>query len=410
MNADAPGSVVVTWNAVDGASRYRVGWLNHQDYINAGDNWLQRFTFADVPHPQRFYLITRMTPGEEYWFIVASVDASNQMYWPQTWIPKFAVTAAPEPTPCPVCAGAPAGPTARTPDQPISASQATGRYTQISAGKNHTCGVQQDGTVDCWGANGRGQSSPPDGEFLQVSAGGAHTCGVKADSTVVCWGSSAVPSPPANQKFAQISSGNAHSCGITVGSENNPAKVACWGAPGLNRTDDYDNSTVTSVSSGDDHNCSLGVAESIRRQAGTIYCWGGRYHPRRSLEIDNIAIAAGGDHVCWIRGNGEVSCNGDDTSGQVTVPAPSAGAFDQDPYTYTALTAGTAHTCAIDSDGNDAQTRGAARCWGSNLEGQSTPPSGIFTAITAGGAHTCGLRSNGTVECWGDNTYGQAPR
>ena len=121
-------------------------------------------------------------------------------------------------------------------------------------------------------------------------------------------------------------------------------------------------------------------------------------------------VATGGRHTCWIRGNGSIGCRGDNTSGQSAVPAPAEGAFDQNPYTYTAVTAGSTHTCAIDGDGNEAQTRGAVRCWGSNLEGQSTPPSGIFTAITAGGAHTCGLRSNGVVECWGDNTYSQAPR
>ena len=72
---------------------------------------MQRFTFADVPSSVRSYTITRLTPGEEYWFIVASVDAGNRMYWPQVWIQKFAVTAAPTPTPCPTShgPGAPAG-------------------------------------------------------------------------------------------------------------------------------------------------------------------------------------------------------------------------------------------------------------------------------------------------------------
>ena len=52
-----------------------MGWLNHADYLAAGNTWLQRFTFADVPSSVRSYRITRLTPGEEYWFIVASVDA-----------------------------------------------------------------------------------------------------------------------------------------------------------------------------------------------------------------------------------------------------------------------------------------------------------------------------------------------
>lgn len=34
-------------------------------------------------------------------------------------------------------------------------------------------------------------------------------------------------------------------------------------------------------------------------------------------------------------------------------------------------------------------------------------PSGTFVAVTAGDRHTCGLRSNGYVECWGDNSVNQ---
>ena len=87
-----PGEVIVSWGTGTGANSYRVGWLNHNDYLAAGSDWLQRFTFANVPLRTREYKITRLTPGEEYWFIVASVDAQNRMYWPAQWIEKFTVT------------------------------------------------------------------------------------------------------------------------------------------------------------------------------------------------------------------------------------------------------------------------------------------------------------------------------
>ena len=102
-NTGAIGEVRVSWDPVAGVSAYRIGWLNHNDYLAAGDTWLQRFTFADVPPSVFQYSITRLTPGEEYWFIVASVDANNRMSWPQRWIPKFRTTApAPTPTPTPM--------------------------------------------------------------------------------------------------------------------------------------------------------------------------------------------------------------------------------------------------------------------------------------------------------------------
>jgi alpha-tubulin suppressor-like RCC1 family protein len=28
--------------------------------------------------------------------------------------------------------------------------------------------------------------------------------------------------------------------------------------------------------------------------------------------------------------------------------------------------------------------------------------------VSAGGYHTCGVQTDGTVACWGDETYGQA--
>ena len=100
-NTGEPGEVIVSWGTGTGANSYRVGWLNHNDYLAAGSDWLQRFTFANVPLRTREYKITRLTPGEEYWFIVASVDAQNRMYWPAQWIEKLTVTPAPTPTPMP---------------------------------------------------------------------------------------------------------------------------------------------------------------------------------------------------------------------------------------------------------------------------------------------------------------------
>ena len=35
--------------------------------------------------------------------------------------------------------------------------------------------------------------------------------------------------------------------------------------------------------------------------------------------------------------------------------------------------------------------------------------SGTFTQLSVGGGHTCALRSDGVIECWGSNQFGQAP-
>ena len=70
--------------------------------------------------------------------------------------------------------------------------------------------------------------------------------------------------------------------------------------------------------------------------------------------------------------------------------------------TFTAISSGRWHTCGLRSNGTVA-------CWGYNGDGRATAPVGqTFTAISSSGYHTCGLRSNGSVACWGRNDSGQA--
>ena len=87
MNGPNPGEAIVTWNAVDSANFYRIGWLSRTDYQNAGDDWLERFAFSEV-EDKTSYTVTRLTPGEYYWFIVASnATRDGAPTWPTTWAP-----------------------------------------------------------------------------------------------------------------------------------------------------------------------------------------------------------------------------------------------------------------------------------------------------------------------------------
>ena len=57
------------------------------------------------------------------------------------------------------------------------------------------------------------RSVPPEDErFTAVSSGDAHTCGLRADGSAVCWGQ--LRMPPEDERFTAISSGPQHACGM----------------------------------------------------------------------------------------------------------------------------------------------------------------------------------------------------
>jgi alpha-tubulin suppressor-like RCC1 family protein len=133
-------------------------------------------------------------------------------------------------------------------------------------------------------------------------------------------------------------------------------------------------------------------------------------------------LALGTGHTCALV-NGGVQCWGANASGELgnnstedsDVPVPVQGLAGPGSGVQ-AIAAGDVHSCAVVS--------GAAKCWGSNLDGElgngsttqqsnvpvfvqglGSPGSGV-QALAAGAFHTCAL-VNGGVQCWGDNSHGE---
>jgi alpha-tubulin suppressor-like RCC1 family protein len=284
--------------------------------------------------------------------------------------------------------------------------------TGITTGSNHSCAVLGDGTVRCWGRNNQGQlgngtttnSSTPVtvtgiSTAVAVDAGGDHTCALLGDGTVKCWGRN-------NQ--GQLGNG-------TTTNSSTPVTVT-----GI--------STATDVSGSAMHTCAL-------LGDGTIKCWGRNNQGQLGngtttnssipVTVTGISTAtdvdANGNNACAVLGDGTAKCWGANPSGQLG--NGSTVAFSSTPVsvtgisTATAITFGGAHACARLTDGT-------LKCWGLNTFGQlgdgtttgsSTPVSvtGISTAtgITAseggGTDHTCAVLAGGTVKCWGYNGGGQ---
>ena len=97
--------------------------------------------------------------------------------------------------------------------------------------------------------------------------------------------------------------------------------------------------------------------------------------------------------------------------GQSTLPPDLTGA------TFAAISAGTFHTCGI-LDGQNTQTAGRLRCWGSPPTGgfsveQTVVPASLaantFAKLSSGILHNCAIldaqndQAEGTLRCWGRN-------
>jgi hypothetical protein len=128
-------------------------------------------------------------------------------------------------------------------------------------------------------------------------------------------------------------------------------------------------------------------------------------------------FAAGGYHACAIMSDRSVKCWGRNVRGQVgdgTTDSPVAQPHAVGGLSNVAsLSLGTYHSCALLQDRT-------VQCWGQNDYGQigaqgvafsATPVavSGITNAVSiaTGFLHTCALLADGTMRCWGHNDFGQ---
>lgn len=274
----------------------------------------------------------------------------------------------------------------------------SGTFLQVSVGGHHSCAIRTDKTVACWGLNKEGQATPPSGTFLQVSAGFWHTCGVKTDNTLACWGSNnpywhekdpylnewqhfetlGQATPPSGT-FLQVSAGGRHTCGLRT-----DHTVACWGShlsdpPILRGILGHSQSIPPSgefsqVATGTDHSCGI-------RADHKMECWGGFGNFHSSPNILYSQMLGGGYMRCGLKTDNTVACFG-----------------NRDPRTNEGFRIPNS-TCRCSKK---AETR-----WCNDYT-CTTSPSYTFSQILETGIfYACGIRTNNTVVCWGYDPDGQ---
>ena len=86
VNGPNSGDVVVSWDPVEGANFYRIGWLSITDFLAAGDDWREQFRFSEV-EDKTTYNISRLVAGDTYLFIVGSnTTRYGSLAWPEDMV------------------------------------------------------------------------------------------------------------------------------------------------------------------------------------------------------------------------------------------------------------------------------------------------------------------------------------
>lgn len=297
---------------------------------------------------------------------------------------------------------------------------------RVIGGEAHMCAIAgTDRQVSCWGANtnrqlgvdssvtGTSTSTPQTVSGLNqvhdLAAGFIHTCAVTAAGQVKCWGGNA---------DGQLGRGTVlASGGAAVGLVETAAGVPLTG--------------VVEVEAAANTTCALTTA-------GTVYCWGQNESGQvgngvasttdvlRATQVSGltgaVGLTVGGSHSCAVLADGGARCWGANGTGQLGTGATSAA--QPLPQTVmsavgalSAISAGDGYTCGLRVDGT-------LLCWGDNSDNTlgdgttvayrtaPTPVVGLKRTgpgvkVSTGYETTCGLLANGTVKCWGANSFGQ---
>lgn len=192
-----------------------------------------------------------------------------------------------------------------TASEPVPAPVGLTSIVAIAAGARHTCAALDNGAVWCWGANDAGQlgSAPSAGASMPVevvdkaglplaaatvAAGATHSCAVERDHTLVCWGSdtdgelgdgsSAATSLPVKAAslgahVVAAAAGVHVSCAVT-----DDGKAACAGRNDRGQAGQAPGTTVavpTPIALDLVTAAALGGTRGCARRAGArLYCWG----------------------------------------------------------------------------------------------------------------------------------------
>ena len=242
-------------------------------------------------------------------------------------------------------------------------------FVGVSVGRSHSCAISDFGSgnsILCWGSNLQGQQGNLTQAFPSVAeeifhptgllwenieAGAEHTCALDEDGQIYCWGQGRYgqlgyggweakfsPTKVQFEQYSEIASGESKIVSIMSGSYHNCAisssgNMYCWGWNGfgqLGSGTDYDKSSPSRVIfpgdfSTDDLSIGLTHSCALDREKKSSYCWGNNrfgnidasgtkniFEPFQLFNKTNVEfLSAGSGHTCSSHEYGNLSCMGD---------------------------------------------------------------------------------------------------
>ena len=404
----ALGAISLAWSSVPTADAYRVYVAPSEDVVTADVRSAPALLGVRETNAPS-YTEQNLINGREYSFVVTAVNSSGES------VSSTVINATPGP------------------------------YKSLSAGAAHTCAVDADDAMWCWGSNWWGQlDGVPTPDFTatprhvtsntkwaHASAGATHTCGVGLDASLQCWGNSSPGVMPLSiailqpvilhaDQWLSLSGGYQRSCAT-----RGDGALRCWG---VGRPD---SSTMPLAVIGRDVDW-LEATNSIsracaRKRDGSLWCmdWPVEAVPSAPRRVDGVPslvkVSANGmsTQVCAIDAARKLWCWDEiagDPRGQLgrgTVTADAQPARVASDATWSDVTVGADHACGVQQDGS-------LWCWGANDYGQlgidarvdqlspvRTGADSQWSRVVAGARHTCAMKQDGSLWCVGRNELGQ---
>lgn len=404
----AGGAISLSWTSVPTADAYRVYVASSEDVITADVRSAPALLGVRETNAPG-YTEPNLINGREYAFVVTAVNSSGES------LSSTVIKATPGP------------------------------FKSLSAGAAHTCAVDAQNAMWCWGSNKWGQldgvatsdfTATPrritsNTKWAVTAAGAIHTCGVGHDASLQCWGNSSAgvmslslairqPVIPLDDLWLSLGGGYQRSCAT-----RGDGTLRCWGV-GSPLSSPMPFTTV-----GDDADW-LEVVNTDRRPCarkrdGSLWCmdWPVDGSPRAPQRVDGapsfIKVSANGmgSQLCGIDAARKLWCwdevDGDPRGqlGRGTVFADARPARVESDAAWVDVTVGTDHACGVQQDGS-------LWCWGANDYGQlgidaredqllpvRSGADSQWSRVVAGARHTCGMKQDGSLWCVGRNELGQ---